>query len=203
MTALGVQEIREYTRTHPDLSGDRAYNVDCNGTDFGLLYVTGTACTLAWEGIISFEGLEDEVGKVLRTIWAQSVNLQDAVWRQRTLVALVFSSRSPSSDDDLVKYWLGKPEDLLLYRDAMKRTDEISFARFDFSDSGRSNPFFSFIAQNAAFGGPSSENELAVKLPKSITEGLLSWAIFHHRNSDRFSKEVDVTASVAALNKVL
>src|ERR1700722_934081 len=107
-TALGVQAIREYGRTHPNLQKDRAYLVDFRGTPFGLLYVTPKAYTLAWNGAVSFANLEKEVSEVLETVWAPSVNVRDANWRERTSVALVFP-RSKDSDE-LVKYRLSEPD---------------------------------------------------------------------------------------------
>jgi hypothetical protein len=198
-TPLGLLEIHEYTRTHPDLPKDRAYVVDWHGAPFGLLYVTPTAYTLAWDGSVSFANLEKEVSRVLEAVWDHSVNLRDTAWRERTSVALVFP-RSKDSDE-LVKYRLSEPDQQERYADAMKNPSAISFARYDFSENTRSAPFFSFIANNVALAQPGVDNELALKLSKSMTERLLMWVIAHHRESARLSQEVEVAASVSILNK--
>jgi hypothetical protein len=197
-TPLGLHEIHEYTRAHPNLK-DRAYRVDFRGTAFGLLYVTPIAYTLAWDGAVSFANLEKEVSKVLETVWAPSVNLRDTNWRERTSVALVFPTSTDS--DELVKYRLSEPDQHVKYVEAMKNPSGISFARYDFSDNTRSAPFFSFIAQNAALVPPGSDNELALKLSKSMTEALLRWVVAHHRESAQLTQEVEIAASVSNLNE--
>jgi hypothetical protein len=201
-TVLQVQDVPGYAQAHPKQPNDKALLVDWDGRPFALLYITPTAYTLAWEGVVAFDRLEAEVTGALKAFGQADVSLSTPAWRNRTSVAFVFQRQDDS--DELVKYHLGRSREFTLYSQAMTDPLAISFARYDFSESIQSGYFFSFIAENPALQ-PGLGNEVALKLPRhhKWTDALLEWVIMHHRQSNLLTQELMQGPSVSALNQYL
>lgn len=174
-----VQGVPEYKRFLPtEGKEDKAFHITINGRQIALLYLTSTAYTLAWEGGVNFGHLEDEVVSALKAFGWQNVNIRDLNWRHGISVALVRQYKE--GFDELLEYYLGKPEEYVSYSQVMEHPCALSFARYDFVDHRQPEPFFSFIAENAALH---QENEVAIKLERGrkCTRAMVEWMITHHR----------------------
>lgn len=201
-TVLHVQEVPGYVQAHPKQANDKALLVDWDGRPFALLYVTPTAYTLAWEGVVAFDRLEAEVTGALKAFGQADVSLSAPAWRNQTSAAFVFQRQDDS--DKLMKYRLDRSREFTLYSQAMTDPLAISFVRYDFSENTQSSPFFSFIAENAALQ-QGLGNEVALKLPRhhKWTEALLEWVVAHHRQGNLLTQELMQGPSVSALNQHL
>ncbi len=200
-SALRIQEVPGYTQTHPGRADDKALRVEWDGIPLGLLYVTPTAFTLAWEGIVAFDRLEAEVAGSLTALGLTGVTFDRAPWRDRTTVAFVFPRKDDS--DELVKYHLSESGDYARYSRDMTNSLAIAFARYDLSGVGQPpRAPFSFIAENASLR-QGLESEVALKLGRNEkwSEKLLEWVLAHHRRGNLLRKEVALKPSVSVLNQ--
>jgi len=200
---LQVRELPGYAQKNPHLPNDKALRVDWDGKSFALLYVAPTYHTLAWEGVVAFDRLENEFADALKALGWMNVNIREGPWRDRISVALVL----PRSDgsDELVKCRLKTPGEYTNYTEVMKAPSLLSFARYDvFDNSGGNNPFFSFIAENPAYR-PSSDSEVSLQLTKAQkwTDALLGWVFTHHHQSNLLTREVARAAAASVLNQHL
>lgn len=191
-----------YIRSHPLQADDKALFVEWEGKRFALLYVTPRTHTLAWEGVVAFERLEEEVAQAMQAAGWENARFSDKDLRNRTSVALVLPG--PDDSDELLKCRLDAPDDYARYADVLDKPLALLFARYDIADRPGGPPFFSFIAENAAHR-PGLGNEVALKLSRSQkwTEPLLRWVIAHHRLGNRLAQEVAREPSVAVLNQHL
>ena len=201
-TVLHIHEVPGYAQSHPKQPNDKALLVDWDGRPFALLYVTPEAYTLAWEGAVAFDRLEVEVADALNAFGLEGVSFRDPTWLNQTSVALVFQ-RSDNTDE-LVKYNLSISQEFNLYCQAVQNPVDVSFARYDFAESKKSAPFFSFIAENATLQ-QGSETEVALKLSRRYkwTETLLEWVITHHKQRKLLTQDLAQSSSVFALNQCL
>jgi hypothetical protein len=199
---LRVQEVPGYAQAHPKQANDKALLIDWDGKPVALLYVTPATYTIAWEGVVAFERLEDEVAGALEALGWVGVRLREDAWRGRISAALVIPG--PDDSDELVKCRLGVAEEYTRYSNLMDHPLAISFARYDVFDNVAAQSFFSFIAENAALR-QGLESEVALKLSKSQkwTEGLLRWVLAHHRLGNLLIQEIARAPSVSVLNQHL
>lgn len=192
-----VQETQGDTSNHPDQVGEIPFSIDLGETPFGLLYITPRTYTLAWEGSVDFLELEKEVFQALAIATGSPyADFGDLELRNRTSVALGFPLKDGS--DRLEKYRLKEPTEYSDYSLALKNPGAINFARYDFSDNALADPYFSFMAENAAL-----ESEVALQIAKSYscTKDLLRWMLAHHERYRLLVHQLDLEPSVSTINR--
>jgi hypothetical protein len=197
-TPLEIHEVLDYASRHPGLK-DRAYMLEVLGDRIALLYVTPEAYTLAWPGSIDFDKLEHEAGLAYRAaLGLEPIDLRDRRRRKQVTVSFIV----PAADDEvkLQEYHLGQHGEFRNYSATLSTPADIAFARYDFADSPKAEPFFSFIAENKAVRG-SDENEVAVKLLRSFqcSARLMEWIVGHHHDSAGLGRHIDLAQSAAAV----
>jgi hypothetical protein len=197
-TPLEIREVPGYANKHPGLK-DQAYLLEVLGDHIGLLYVTPEAYTLAWPGSVDFGKLEHEAGLAFRAaLGLEPIDLRDDQQRKQVTVSFIL----PVAKDEvkLHEYHLGQEREFKDYSVIVRAPADIAFARYDFADSPRAEPFFSFISENKAVRG-SDDNEVAVKLLRSTqcSTELLEWIVGHHHDSPRLRSHVDLARSAVAV----
>lgn len=185
-------EVQPFEEAH---AGEEVYLLDVFGVRFGFLYVTRWASTLGWSGTLRFSRLENEVLENLSFLISA-----EKKWRARNAINVFFALANKSS----IECNLEKPEDFTKYKYILRQFNQISFVRYDVTNTSIVSPLvYSFTAENPDWLD-TKDGELTIKLPKyqPWSANILNWIIEHHSSATFLKNKVDLQEISATLSKL-
>jgi len=190
--------IEEVTRSNEE--GDNQANIfylRVGDIDFGYLYLTADNYTLAWDGSLDFEYLDETARYYLyKQLDATKTIFSFSLERYTTEASLIVSGELKKFQFAHVK----QPEE---YRQVLADPNQISFARYDFKLESLPHTY-SFTAENPACT-PQKDREMAILLPRSLplTKSTLRWVVGNHVSFRELKLAVDYHYTSALLDKLI